>query len=235
MRRGLAHLAAALLVACASGPNPPAAGRSGAWGYVQIVPREGVAAATSGSHAYGDRRYADVELVDYSRPGFAVVYAEDATPSRAAAELALEVRSTPLGARLEPAIAALGIGDALAVTNRSDEPHVVSIPAAGLVRRLAPGESASTRVTTAGEWSVFLLDAPGEPARLFAAPGRYAVVSGSGRFELADLAPGRQRLRAWHPRFPAAATWVALEPGRSTRVDFELRVDRPEEETAHAP
>jgi hypothetical protein len=85
-----------------------------------------------------------------------------------------------------------------------------------------------------GEWPIFALDVPGARALVFAAPGRYCVVSESGRFSLADLPPGRQRLVAWHPRFPSASSAVELQPDRVTRIDFELRVDRRDEGTARA-
>jgi hypothetical protein len=134
-----------------------------------------------------------------------------------------------VGARLEPAHAALAVGTTLEIVNETDDAHSVSCPAGGLVRRLGPGESAAVGVGGAGEWTVFVLDVPGERTDVFAAPGRFAVVSASGRWELAGLAPGRRRLGAWHPRFPPAWAEVAIEPGRSERVDFELRVDRREE------
>jgi hypothetical protein len=235
MSRAFACLALPFALACASAPEAPDLAHSTVWGNLRIVPREGVAAVTSGASAYGDRRYAGVELVDYSRPGFAVVYEDGVRSTRAAATATLEVHATPLGPRLAPAHAALAVGDTLSVANRAAEPHVVSIPAAGLVRRLGAGESVRVEVDSAGEWPVFLLDAPGEPTRVFAAPGAFAVVSDAGRFELADLPPGRHLLRAWHPRFPPAAAWVELEPGRSVRVDFALRVDGDPAGAADAP
>jgi hypothetical protein len=52
------------------------------------------------------------------------------------------------------------------------------------------------------------------------------VVSSAGSFELLDLEPGRAHLHAWHPRFPPASAWIDLAPGKSQRVDLELRVDQ---------
>ena len=233
MRRALATLSVGLLCACASAPPAPSAGRSTAWGYLKLVPREGVAAVVEGPHAYGDRRLAGTELVDYSKPGFAVVFADDTESERG--RVALAIRSTAAGLRLEPADAALGVGGELVVQNQSGEARVVSVPSGGVVRRLAPGGSLTLAVATPGEWPVFLLDAPGEQALVFAAPGRYAVVSETGRFALPDLPPGRRRLHAWHPRFPSASSWVELAPGRLARVDFELRVDRRDDGVAGAP
>jgi hypothetical protein len=215
----------AALAACASAPDAPAPDRATAWGYVRLIPHGDLPAPSAGSASYGDRRLADVALVDYSRPGFAVVYAEDGAPPPANAPVRLAVRSGPLGPRLEPAHAALAAGGSLEIGNESGEARLVSCPAAGLVRRLEPGASLAILVSNPGEWPVYLLDAPGEPARVFAAPGRWAVASEAGRFELADLAPGRHRLVAWHPRFPPAAATVELASGRAQRVDLELRVD----------
>ena len=234
MRRSLVTAAVGLLCACASTPPAPSAGRSGAWGYLKLVPREGVDAVVAAPHAYGDRRLEGVEWVDYSKPGFAVVYVEGADPPRRErAEFAIQTSET--GTHLAPPDVALGAGGELVVQNRSDAPHVVSIPGGGAVRRLAPGESMSVTAATEGEWPVFLLDVPGEKALAFAAPGRYAVVSETGRFAFADLPPGRFRLHAWHPRFPSASTWVELASDHLSRVDFELRVDRREPGVADAP
>jgi len=234
MRRGLATLAVGLLCACAGAPPAPGPGRSGAWGYLKLVPREGVDAVVSQPHAYGDRRLEGVEWVDYSKPGFAVVYAEGAPPP-SNERAALAIQTSASGTHLEPANAALGVGGELVVENRSGAARVISVPGGGVVRRLAPSESLAVPVATAGEWPVFLLDVPGEKALVFAAPGRYAVVSETGRFALGDLTPGRCRLHAWHPRFPSAATWVELAPDKFSRIDFELRVDRREAGVADAP
>lgn len=216
---------AATLAACASAPDAPAPDRATAWGYVRLVPHEELPAPSAGSASYGDRRLADVALVDYSRPGFAVVYAEDGAPPPAGAPVRLAIRSGPLGPRLEPAHAALAAGGELTIDNETGDARLVSCPAAGLVRRLEPGASLAIAVSGPGEWPVYLLDAPGEPARVFAAPGPWTVASEAGRFQLADLAPGRHRLVAWHPRFPPAAATVELASGSALRVDLELRVD----------
>jgi len=233
MHRLCASFCAALLLGCASTPAP-SAGRAAAWGYVRLVPREGVAAITSGGgHSYGDREIADAEFVDYSKPGFAVVYADGAAPAAGRARVAIHAGVSAPG--FEPPYAALGVGGSITVANESDAPHVVSCPGARLVRPLAPGESLEIRTDRPGEWEVFLLDAAGAEARVFAAPGPFEVVSSAGRFALADLAPGPTRIHAWHPRFPAAAVAVDLAAGQSTRVDLELRVDRREGEPVHAP
>ncbi len=232
MRRNLATLAVGLLCACAPAPPPASPGQSGVWGYLKLVPHEGVSGVVSGSHSYGDRRFEGALLVDYSKPGFAVVFAEG-TPSPGG-RVALVIRSTAVGPRLEPAEAAVGAGGELTVENKSGAAHIISIPAGGVVRSLAPGESLTLPVSTPGEWPVFLLDVPGKQALVFAAPGRYALVSESGKYAIPDLPPGRATLQAWHPRFPSASALVDLAPGALSRVDIEMGVDRRDDGRAGA-
>jgi hypothetical protein len=211
--------ALALLAACASPADLADPGRAGLWGYLSLVPREG---AGGGGGGYGDRLLRDVELVDYTRPGFAVVYAEGGPP--AAASLPLEVRGGIAGVRLEPSEAALRVGAEVTVTNRDGAGHVVSCPAAGLLRHLEPGAALRFRVDAPGELSCFVPDAAETGARLCAAPGPFAVVDDAGRYELMELAPGPRRLHAWHPRFPPRSLDVELAPGEVLRLDLELGV-----------
>jgi hypothetical protein len=229
-----ALLAGIALAGCASGPAPPAAGRGAVWGYVRLIPRDGVPSRPSGSASYGDRRLADVELVDYTRPGFAVVYAADAPASTGGDAVEIAVRDGNRGPRFEPAHAALSAPGALRVVNRSTGAHVVSCPAAGRVEALAPGASLTVEVARSGEWPVFLLDAPREQARVFAAPGTWTVTSDAGRFELRDLPPGPHRISVWHPRFPPASAPLDVAAGAAARLDLELRVDQREEAAALA-
>ncbi len=220
-------LASALLLACASAPGAPSPGRSHAWGQLRLVPREGVPEGTS---AYGDRRIRDAGLVDYTQPGFAVVYVEGEPPG---GELELVMRATRLGTRLDPLHGAVGAGGRLVVTNRSGAAHVLSYPAAGVVRGIGAGERLELAVPGAGEQGLFLLDVPEAETRIFASPGPFAVVSASGGFELRDLAPGSRELRAWHPRFPPAVRRVELPAGASVQVDLEMGVGRGEHAVAH--
>lgn len=231
--RLLAVASAALLwiAACASAPSV-APGRSAAWGYVRLVPREGVTAPTASGGSYGDREVADAALVDYSRPGFAVVWVDAPPPGGSTTRIA--IRDGATGVRFEPPHAALAAGGRITIVNESGRPHLLSVPAAGLVRPLATGDALPIANVAAGEWALFLLDVPGEEARVFAAPGPFQVVSTSGRFALGDLAPGSARLHAWHPRFPPAMRTVSLAAGAPTRVDLELRVDRPAQGDADA-
>jgi len=212
------------LAGCASVPDPPAPGLCQVWGQLRLVPHEGVTPGRSGAAAYGDRRLRDVEFVDYSRPGFAVVYvAEAAAP---AGELAFAIRSTRVGTRIEPTHGAVGAAGSVVVHNDSAEAHIFSYPAAGVVQAIAPGERVSLAVPRPGEQGIFVLDAPDAGATLFAAPGRFHVASPAGRYRLTDLAPGSREIRVWHPRFPPATQRVELAPDASVRIDFELGVGR---------
>jgi hypothetical protein len=213
--------ATAFGVACASTPDAPSPGRSDVFGEVRLVPREGVEPGGAGPRAYGDRRLGEVDFVDYSRPGFAVVYSEGAPP---AGRVELRIESSAVRTRLSPSHAALGSEGTIAVRNDSDADHVVSFPAARLVSRIAPGGTLEIPVPSPGELHLFLLDAPGAEALLFAAPGPFTVASRSGSYALHDLAPGGRALRVWHPRFPPASRWVELPADRAVRVDLALGV-----------
>ncbi len=166
----------------------------------------------------------DVELVDYSRPGFVVVYVEG-VDSAEGSDALLTIRDGAIGPRLEPTHAALSATGTLTLHNDDERPHLVSCPAADTVFSLAPGETRKIELTRSGEYPLFLIDVPGVSSLVFVAPGTYSVVSASGRFELADLPPGRHRLGAWHPRLPSAFRWIDLDADGVLRVDVEVGVD----------
>ena len=214
----------ALLLGCSSVPAPPPAGSSQAWGHVVLVPREGVTPGGATPSSYGDRRLADVEFVDYARPGFSVVYTESG-PARSDV-LALSIVDARAGLRVEPELAAVGSAGRIVLHNETDEAHVVSYPAADLVRRVEPGERLELAVPHKGEQAVFLLDGPAIRSIVFAAPGPYTVVAASGRYVLPDLLPGAHTLRVWHPRFPPASRDVMLLDGESLELDLEIGVGR---------
>jgi len=222
---------ALLLLACAGVPEPPAPGSAQVWGQLRLVPREGVTPGGRGGGSYGDRRLRDVEFVDYTQPGFAVVYVQDEEPPGGLLELS--IRSSRVGTRIEPSRGAVGAGGRIRVRNTTPEPHVFSYPAAGVVQRFQPGESAELRVARTGEQGLFLIDVPDSGATVFAAPGAFDVVSASGRFALTDLSPGQRVLRVWHPRFPPASRRVELAPDASLELDLELRVGQKGHAHAH--
>ena len=131
-------LATCLALACAAGaPIAPAPGTSQAFGQVKLVPRAGLAAGHGGA-SYGDARLRDVEFVDYTKPGFAVVYVEE--PPAPAGELAFEIRDSHVGTAIDPPHGAIGAAGRVVVRNAGPETHVVSYPAAELVQSLAPGQ-----------------------------------------------------------------------------------------------
>lgn len=147
LRSGVAAIAVALAVGtagCASAPVAPAPGRSGVVGTVQLVPREGVPAVTHGtSGAYGDRRLRDVRLVDYSTPGFTVVYLEAAQRPGGRVELAVEEGLS--GLHLSPRVDAVGVGGEVVIANHTGRAAVVSVPSAALVQSIEAGAQLSLR------------------------------------------------------------------------------------------
>ncbi len=218
-------LAAALVAACAGTPPRPASGTGTLFGNVRLTPRQGVTpppTSRSGG-GYDDPRLRGAKLVDYSRPGFAIVYLEGTLPPRVDARLAIQ--STATATRLEPAGVALAAGGTLVLENRTREAHVVSLPRAGLVEQIAPGERLEVEFVEAGPQPVYLLDLDAE-AIAFAAPGPFAVVDSAGAWQLRDLPPGAAVLRTFHPRFPSAAHPVEIAAGERRRVDLEIGVDQ---------
>jgi hypothetical protein len=181
----------------------------------------------TGGGAYGDRRLADVELVDYARPGFAVVWLDGVADTAENARLA--IRSNEFETRLEPAWAAVGAGGTLDLVNITREVHTVSCPSLGIVRRLEPGQALVVKVPDAGAHPLFLLDRPQIEGGVYAAKGPFAVLTNSGKFELHDLAPGPARLHAWHPRFPPVERGVEVVADQTQRIDIEMGVGRGEE------
>jgi hypothetical protein len=230
-RKAWASCAVTLLCfACASAPPTPTPGRGTLFGDLRLVPHAGVTLPAKGGGAYGDRRLADVELVDYARPGFAVVWLDGAADTGASARLA--IRANEFETRLEPAWAAVGAGGTLDLLNITREVHTVSCPSLGIVRRLEPGQALVVVVPDAGAHPLFLLDRQEVEGGVFAAGGPFAVLSNTGRFELRDLAPGAVRLHAWHPRFPPVERGVEVVADETRRVDIEMGVGRGGEEAA---
>jgi hypothetical protein len=219
-----ALLAGAL--ACAGGggaPAAPVAGTGSAWGYLRLVPREGVKVSRPGAGPYGSRRMRDVKLVDYSTPGFAVVYTESGQSPAGSVEL--EIRTTGVRTQILPEHAAVGVGGTLHVKNSTGAAHVLSIPGLGVIERIEPGKKAELALAKAGEQALFLLDAPRSETRLFVSPGPFTVVGSDGRFELRGLSPGPHELIAWHPRFPPARAAVQVAADGAVRLDLEMGVD----------
>jgi hypothetical protein len=208
-------------LACAGAGSAPAPGKSRVFGSLRLVPHAG-APLPSGGGAYGSLRLRDAGLVDYSTPGFAVVFVN--AGSKPGGSALVTIRDTHVEPRLEPDHLAIGDGGRITVVNASATPHILSYPAAKLVRRLAAGERFEMAVPAAGEQGLFLLDVPEASTTVFAAPGPFAVVSTAGEYDLRDLDPGDVELRAWHPRFPPVAQRLELAPDASLRVDLDMGV-----------
>lgn len=211
------------LLACAS--SAPAPGRSAITGTVHALPREG-ADAQAGGGGYGDRRLRNATLVDYDRPGFAVVYI-DGRPAEATGEdthVRLTIRDGSLGPRIGPTQAAIPVGAAVRITNASAQSHIVSAPTSGFVAEIAPRGELAIELAEPGPHRLFLLDAQDAESLVFVAPGPFAVVNRSGRFELDDLDPGTHLLSAWHPRLPPSSMNVRLDPDSITTIDLTMGV-----------
>ncbi len=218
----------ALVCGCATAPDAPVSRKSSVWGVVRLAPHEGVEIPRGGS-GYGDPSMVGVQMVDYSRPGFAVVHLDGPPPPSTAVNFT--IRPSRVHSRLEPRRAALAVGGTITVVNADETTHTISCPAGNVVRTLAPGEAVDIRVERPGVASLFLLGVTGADAQAFVSPGPYDVVSASGYFRLENIDPGAQRLHVWHARFPPTSRSLDLLPNEVTRVDFEIRVDQPNEET----
>jgi hypothetical protein len=113
--------------------------------------------------------------------------------------------------------------------NRTSEVRIVSAPAAGFVRSLAPGEAVHVAAAEAGELELHALGGQAAPAVVFVAPGAFAEAGADGRYELRGLAPGAVQIRAWHPRLPVSvARRVEVAAGQALELDLEIGVDHAE-------
>lgn len=235
MVRTLILLVCALGLACATAPPVSSPDESAAWGYLKLIRHEGVSPGGSGA-GYGDRRLGGVELVDYSRPGFAVVYVDTPvdtpvdSPEPAPSEpVVVSIQKSGVGPRFLPRHAVARVGGTIRVRNIGEDTRVLSCPAAGLIRSLEPGESFDFALAKSQAYELFLLDVPSAVSTVFAAPGRFARVSDSGRFELVHLSPGTTRIAAWHPRFPPVSRLIDLKAGEAFRIDLNLGVGQTKE------
>jgi hypothetical protein len=211
--------ALSLLAGCASPPLQPAPNRAAVWGKVTLVPAAGL--DSGGDSAYGDRRLRGAKLVDYSHPGFVVVYAEGAADP-VLQSIELTIRDAAAGARIEPEHSAFLAGGTVVVRNQSEEARLVSCPSQQIIRRLEPGGQLEVRLPESGEHSFHLLEARDSTSQIFASPGPFTVVERSGRFALGDLEPGPTHLGVWHPRFAPRGADVDLVAGTTLKLEFEL-------------
>jgi hypothetical protein len=188
---------------------------------VSLVPAKGVRTYKPAA-SYGDRRLRGVSTVDYTKPGFAVVYLEGAPSPAGVAEIRLE--TTRYGTRLAARYAAVGVGGEVRLRNATAETCVFSSPAGGDLVVVAPGGVGTVPADRAGALKLYALSLPDVEAEVFVSPGPFAVAAESGRWELRDVPPGRYRLRVWHPRFPGEDRDVEVGAGGAERVGLRLGV-----------
>ena len=210
-----------LAISCHSTPIP-GPGNAVVWGHVQLVPRQGVVPQHPGSAGYADRALRDVELVDYSRPGWAVVETEGPAPDDPA-EFA--IRKSNHRVRLEPEFAVAGRMGSVTIRNETDVAFLVSDPVEGIVRSLAAGETWSLSEPVPGHHRIHVLHEAGVRSDLFVASGPFARTSERGRYLLSGLAPGSHDVRAWHPRFARVSHQIEIVSGERRRLDISLGVD----------
>ena len=154
---------------------PPAPDTGTLWGYFTLKPREGVKPGGGDGSGYSDRRYRDVEYVNYRDPGFAVVYLEGPPPTVGAVNVTLE--QTRRGLDFNTRYSAVGVGGTVNLKNLDRENHIFSCPMANFMRRLGPGENAAITIKNAGEYAIFVLDYPGTKTTVFAAPGPFSLLT----------------------------------------------------------
>ncbi len=224
---GVARVLISLSLACALPSARPEPGRATLEGQVKLVPREGVTPASAGHPLYRSRALRDATLVDYARPGFAVVYAEG--PSDDPTPAALVIESSRFGIRMQPEHAVVGLAGPIVVRNATSEPQLVSCPELALLERVAPGAERTLRAESAGAKRCVVLGHDKARSTVFVAPGPHAVISESGRFTLPNLPSGRWRVGVWHPRFPGSTREVELAPGAVESLTLELGVGEIEE------
>ncbi len=225
MRRSRFFLASALAFAACAGIPTPDPGEALVWGYVRLVPKQG----TEASGSYGDRRFREVARVDYSQPGFSVVFAE-AGAARPAAPAQLRIELAAGRAVWSQEHAAVARGGEIRIENATPAAVSVSAPEAAFVATLAAGETGSFSPPGSGELTLHLLGVRGGSAQVWVSPGPFAIAEPSGRYVLRGLAPGSARIRAWHPRLPPSAPRpIALAAGAATRLDLEIGLGHREE------
>lgn len=202
---------------------PPAPGTATLWGKVQLVPREGVTIPKGHLSAYESRELRGAKLVDYSQPGFVVVYLEG--PPAPVGEARMMLEETRWQLRIEPAYLAMGHGGKVVFHNTTTKSHTISSPALGLLHNLGPDEELELPTAPPGPLQIHVLD-EALTATVFFAPGPYSVASKRGRFMLSNVAAGPATLRAWHPRFPTPVRSLVLTADRVERLDLDIGVDR---------
>lgn len=204
----------ALFVGCASA-NPPAR----LTGTLELIPPVGAPVAANGG-SYGSHRYRDATPVDYSRPGFAVVYLEDGEPPSDLARFS--IRESAAGVRLRPRYGVAGLSGVIEISNETKGPQVVSCPEASVLESVEPGASIRIVPVGPGRHSLYLPASPVGASIAFVSPGPFDRVSSLGRWALPGTPAGRWTLKTWHPRFPSFERVVEVDGDGETTVDLKI-------------
>jgi len=216
-----AGIALALLaVGCRGFPRP--APRSGTlWGYATLERREGVKPTHKHDPVYKDPRFANVETVDYGKPGFMLVYLEG--PPSPAGTTVFAIGDAREGFDRKSDV--VGVGGEIVLTNVGSRRRVVSCPDAGLLEAIEPSHELRIAASKVGAWEVSLVDSPVDSTLVFVSPGPFTIVSESGLWALRDVSPARGTIHVWHPRLPGTSRPVEVLEGVVTRADLVVSVD----------
>ena len=203
--------------------SPPASNTGTVWGYLSLKARKGVNPGNQASGGYSDRRYRDVEYVNYRAPGFVVVYMDG--PPSPAGTVYVELEHGRHDLSFNSLYTAVGVNGTIVIKNSDQRDHILSCPMAKFLRRLEPGEEVSIATEIPGEYKIFVLNGDGPETTVFAASGPFTVVSPTGRWELPNQAPGMWRLVTWHPRFPPTSLPIEVVEDAVHKYDIEIGVD----------
>jgi plastocyanin len=162
--------------------------------------------------------------------GPAVVYLEPLdAPAPAPLGGAAAVRQH--AARFEPDFLVVAVGQPVEMPNDDSIFHNVfsySRPNDFDLGLYRGGDSRTLRFSHAGPVRIYCSIHERMNGLVFVAPSRlYAVPSANGAYRIADVAPGRYRLRVWSQRLPELATEVTLAPGQAAQRDLALGAAKP--------
>lgn len=91
---------------------------------------------------------------------------------------------------------------------------------------VAPGKVTTVSMVPSGYFELCVGSREAPVARCFGyARGIARICHAGERVTLANLSPGNARISTWHPRLPGMSKEVALEAGKTTRVDATVSVN----------
>ena len=160
----------------------------------------------------------------YLEPVAAVVGKQSAAPAKT---VALRRR----GQGLRPNFVLAHRGQLLVFSNQDDVYHSLfsySEPNAFELGTLALGETQSLRFSAQGVVRFYCSLHESEHGLIFVSPSEYlAVVDSGGEYSLADVPPGRYRLRTWSDAYANFDREITLRPGESAwrQIPLEAKAD----------